>query len=1071
MAGLIAVHCGAGSHSSNLHNEYKRLCNKACRKGVQVMKEGGTAMEAIQAAVIILENDPLTNCGFGSNLTLEGMVENDASVMDGKTLAFGGCGAVKKIKNPIALAYDICVKQSVGLPLGLIPPSLLVGSGALKHAKNSGLKVVPNSSLVCKRALRQFKKYKALLDVHQENCERLDTVGAVCIDGKGDVAAACSSGGLILKKPGRVGQAALYASGTWADSLDKSTEPSVAVCTTGCGEYLIQTHLAKELAEDLKFNPNAMAFHKAMGVKFLKSKFLRNVNRKLGGALVVHRDNKSGEVSVLWGHTTDSMGVGYMQTKDSKPKSFICELPGYAVPEDSQCSNLRGEIECGEANQNNILSYFHNNEDVLVYTVATEETNGFQRYMSSAKEFNIQPKVLGIGTQWQGGNIKTSPAGGWKINLLKKEIKLHEEEKDKLVLFTDGYDVIFLDKLNEIVKKFEKTGAKVLFSAEPFCWPDPELASKYPEVAEGKRFLNSGMYIGYVPEILKLLEREEIADTDDDQLFFTKAYLDETFRDSIKMQLDHKSDIFQNLHGVADEIEVASVDSKESGPERYLIKNMLTKTEPSILHGNGRSKISLNYLGNYVPNTWNSIDGCKACKEGHIDLSMKTPTEMPVVVVSVFIEQNTPFLEEALEKLHDLDYPKEKIHFFIHSAVKYHASLVTRFAEKYDREYPSFKLITPDDGTSEWKARDLSLDHCLAKKCDFYFSVDSVAHIDNPHTLRLLIEQNRTVVAPMLVRPGKAWSNFWGSLTKDGFYARSNDYMDIVHNEKRGLWNVPFINNAYLVNATLLRKYDRTQLGFDKPNVDADMTFCTRLRDLDVFMFVSNRIDFGHLINADNFDTTRTEPEMYQIFDNEMDWENRYIHVDYPENFNPDKKDLQPCPDVYWFPIVSPAFCRALINMMETFGQWSSGRNQDDRLEGGYEAVPTRDIHANQVGWEKHWLRFLQKYARPLQEKVFTGYYHDPPRSLMNFVVRYRPDEQPSLRPHHDSSTYTVNVALNEHGKDYEGGGCRFIRYNCSVVDTRLGWLLIHPGRLTHYHEGLKVTNGTRYIMISFVDP
>lgn len=63
--------------------------------------------------------------------------------------------------------------------------------------------------------------------------------------------------------------------------------------------------------------------------------------------------------------------------------------------------------------------------------------------------------------------------------------------------------------------------------------------------------------------------------------------------------------------------------------------------------------------------------------------------------------------------------------------------------------------------------------------------MDSVAHLDNPHTMRLLIEQNRTVVAPLLVRPGKAWSNFWGALTKDGFYARSNDYMDIVHNEKR----------------------------------------------------------------------------------------------------------------------------------------------------------------------------------------------------------------------------------------------------------------------------------------------
>lgn len=79
----------------------------------------------------------------------------------------------------------------------------------------------------------------------------------------------------------------------------------------------------------------------------------------------------------------------------------------------------------------------------------------------------------------------------------------------------------------------------------------------------------------------------------------------------------------------------------------------------------------------------------------------------------------------------------------------------------------------------------ISRDQCMAKKCDYYFAVDSVAHLDNPQTLKLLIEQNRTVLAPMMTRPGKAWSNFWGALTKDGFYARSNDYMDIVHNSKR----------------------------------------------------------------------------------------------------------------------------------------------------------------------------------------------------------------------------------------------------------------------------------------------
>jgi procollagen-lysine,2-oxoglutarate 5-dioxygenase len=179
----------------------------------------------------------------------------------------------------------------------------------------------------------------------------------------------------------------------------------------------------------------------------------------------------------------------------------------------------------------------------------------------------------------------------------------------------------------------------------------------------------------------------------------------------------------------------------------------------------------------------------------------------------------------------------------------------------------------------------------------------------------------------------------------------------------------------------------------------------------------------------------------------------------------------QPCPDVYWFPMFTERFCADFVAEAEHFGKWSDGSNNDKRLEGGYEAVPTRDIHMNQIGFDEEWLYVLDFYVSPHQEAVFTGYCHKPPRALMNCRVRYRPDEQPFLRPHHDSSTYTINVALNRVGVDYEGGGCRFLRYDCQVTETKIGWMFMHPGRLTHYHEGLYVTKGTRYIMISFVDP
>lgn len=91
-------------------------------------------------------------------------------------------------------------------------------------------------------------------------------------------------------------------------------------------------------------------------------------------------------------------------------------------------------------------------------------------------------------------------------------------------------------------------------------------------------------------------------------------------------------------------------------------------------------------------------------------------------------------------------------------------------------------------------------EECVKRKCEYYFNVDSVAHIDNPHTLKLLVEQNRPVVAPLMIRPYQAWSNFWGSLTSDGFYARSIDYMEIVQNKRRSVNIYCHSNHRFNVN-------------------------------------------------------------------------------------------------------------------------------------------------------------------------------------------------------------------------------------------------------------------------------
>ncbi|XP_051170331.1 procollagen-lysine,2-oxoglutarate 5-dioxygenase isoform X2 [Leptopilina boulardi] len=711
-------------------------------------------------------------------------------------------------------------------------------------------------------------------------------------------------------------------------------------------------------------------------------------------------------------------------------------------------------------------------DDVIVFTVATNDTDGYKRFIRSTKVygFNDKVNVLGFGEKWTGGDVQRFAGGGQKLNLLKNALEKYKEDTNKIMIFTDGYDVIFLTDLDKILEKFKEFKARILFAAEGSCWPVASLASEYPSISRGVRYLNSGGYIGYVSDIYSLLADTNIKNDDDDQYFYTKIYLDSELRNKHKIKLDHKSEIFQNLYGALGDVELMF-----KGNEAYL-QNKEFNTAPMILHGNGQSKIAFNYLANYLANAWSPQDGCINCWDNTINLEEDKPKSYPIILIAVFIVKPMPFLEEFLIKIHQQVYPKGKLHLFIYNNVPYHKQMVENFINDYGNDYKSVKQISPDDNINEVNARDLSMDRCLAKKCSGYFSVDAEAHLDNKETLKLLVEQQRGIVAPLLVRPFKAWSNFWGALTDDGFYARSSDYMQIIHNERRGLWNVPFINSCYLINSTIISNkktrpsYHHT-LKHTKEELDPDMAFALNNRLNDVFMYISNRLDFGHLINPETFNILRTNPDMYQIIDNKIDWEMRYIHENYFENFETDVKPMQPCPDVFWFPIVNTRMTKELIEIMENYGKWSDGSNQDSRLEGGYESVPTRDIHLKQVDLDNEWLNFLVTYVDPLVELAFQDYDEYPPRSLMNFVVRYKPEEQPSLRPHHDSSTYTINIALNRAGIDYEGGGCRFIRYNCSVKDTKPGWMLMHPGRLTHFHEGLTVTKGTRYIMISFIDP
>jgi beta-aspartyl-peptidase (threonine type) len=306
----LAIHGGAGtidrsSMTPEREREYRVGLERALSAGYEILKRSGSSLDATEAAVGVLEDDPHFNAGRGSVFTSAGTNEMDASIMDGKTLRAGAVGGLKHIKNPIGLARFIMEKS---------PHVMLDCAGAEAFAKANGIELVDQKYFFTQERWDALQKIKAA-EKHRTggagniivitDQDRHGTVGAVALDKNGDLAAATSTGGTTNKLPGRIGDTPIIGAGTYANNQ------TCAVSCTGDGEYFIRAGAAHEVSALMKYR--SMTLREAAQAAL-------NAVKELGGTGGLIAIDKNGDIALPF--NTNGMYRGYVDPNGK----FVVEI-------------------------------------------------------------------------------------------------------------------------------------------------------------------------------------------------------------------------------------------------------------------------------------------------------------------------------------------------------------------------------------------------------------------------------------------------------------------------------------------------------------------------------------------------------------------------------------------------------------------------------------------------------------------------------------------------------------------------------------------------------------------------
>jgi beta-aspartyl-peptidase (threonine type) len=305
---VLVIHGGAGTilksqMSPEKEKAYSEALNTALEKGYAILQSGGSALDAVEACVRSMEDNPLFNAGKGAVFTNEGKNELDAAIMDGKTLAAGSVAGVTTIRNPITAARAVMEKS---------PHVMMTGKGAEQFAQQQGLEIVDPSYFHTEDRYKGLQRAKekdstdkkrtgAVLQPENKD-DKYGTVGAVALDRYGNLASATSTGGMTNKKFGRVGDAPIIGAGTYANNN------TAAFSGTGWGEFYIRLVLAKSISDMMEFGK--------MSLKQASDEMVMKRLPKLGGDGGLIAVDKNGNIAMPF--CTEGMYRGYVKEDGKK---------------------------------------------------------------------------------------------------------------------------------------------------------------------------------------------------------------------------------------------------------------------------------------------------------------------------------------------------------------------------------------------------------------------------------------------------------------------------------------------------------------------------------------------------------------------------------------------------------------------------------------------------------------------------------------------------------------------------------------------------------------------------------